>query len=102
MELLCKVNNEELVINVIGRLDTNTSLDYENLIKEKISNINSLILDFNDLIYISSAGLRVVLVTKKLMNDKSMKIINCSKEVMNIFKMTGFDKILDIGLKHDC
>ena len=102
MELLCKMNNEELVINVIGRLDTNTSLDYENLIKEKISNINSLILDFNDLIYISSAGLRVVLVTKKLMNDKSMKIINCSKEVMNIFKMTGFDKILDISLKHDC
>ena len=53
-----------------------------------------LVLDLDELKYISSAGLRQILKLKKKEND--LKIINCSPEIYEIFEMTGFSEMMDI------
>ena len=51
----------------------------------------------NEIVYISSIGLRVLLeFQKRMSNPKTMKIINVKNEVMEVFTMTGFNKILTI------
>ena len=70
----------------------------EEVITAEIGNFDSLILDFADLEYISSAGLRVLISTqKKLKADNiPMTIKNVNDSVREIFRMSGFDKILKI------
>ena len=56
-----------------------------------------LVLDFAELEYVSSAGLRVILKTQKAMNTKgSMKIVNVNEMIMEVFEITGFVDILTI------
>jgi ABC-type transporter Mla MlaB component len=64
----------------------------------KIENITSLTLNFSNLEYISSAGLRVLIATQKKMNEKDipMVITNVNNTIKEIFRMSGFDKILEI------
>ena len=96
MKIDKNVNGNELVIKLEGRLDTNTSPKLEEEIGE-LSEIDSLIFDFNDLEYISSAGLRIVLTCQKVMKNKgSMVIKNVNDEIKEIFDMTGFTNILTI------
>ena len=91
-------NNKELTLTVEGRIDTITSNELEEEITAEIGNFDSLILDFADLEYISSAGLRVLISTqKKLKADNiPMTIKNVNDSVREIFRMSGFDKILKI------
>ena len=88
-------NNGILTVALDGRLDTNTAPELEKLICENGVDISSLILDCEKLVYISSAGLRVLLANQKKMNG-SMKLINVCELVMEVFEMTGFVDILDI------
>ena len=65
-------------------------------VNEQLDGIAELILDFENVTYISSIGLRVILELQKRMNEQGkMKVVNVNKTVMDIFKMTGFDKILN-------
>ena len=91
-------NDKELTLTVEGRIDTITSNELEEVITAEIGNFDSLILDFADLEYISSAGLRVLISTqKKLKADNIPMIIkNVTDSVNEIFRMSGFDKILKI------
>ena len=98
MTIEIKKDANEVVLEVTGRLDTITAPALDKAINENISEIKNLILDFNNLEYISSAGLRVLLSTQKsLKKIGSMKLINVCEEVMEVFEMTGFADILTIG-----
>ena len=95
MTIEIKKNAKETTIEVVGRLDTITAPVLEKTIGENIGGIDSLVLDFKGLEYISSAGLRVLLGTqKKMQKIGSMKVINVCEEVMEVFEMTGFADIL--------
>ncbi|MBO7252320.1 MAG: STAS domain-containing protein [Oscillospiraceae bacterium] len=84
-------------IKVRGRLDTTTAPSLEAAITETIAGCEQLILDFVDLEYISSAGLRVILKAQKAMAAKGgMKLRNVNETIMEIFEITGFSDILDI------
>ena len=98
MEITKSYNEKELTLAVEGRIETNSSKDLENEINAEMGNFDSLILDFTNLDYISSAGLRVLLITQKvLVRSKTEFIIrNPNEEVRKIFKITGFDNILKI------
>ena len=86
-----------LTITLVGRLDTTTAPELEDEVKSSITGIDSLVFDAKDLEYISSAGLRVLLSSQKIMNKQgSMKIINTSNDVKEIFDVTGFSDILTI------
>ena len=92
------IENGKAVIAPEGRLDTVTSPDMENAIKETIPGISELTLDLANLEYISSAGLRVLLSAKKAIGGAggSMKIRNVNDTIMEIFDITGFSDILTI------
>ena len=97
MTVEIKKNAKEIIIEVVGRLDTITAPVLEKTIGENVCNAESLILDFKGLEYISSAGLRVLLnAQKKMQMIGSMKLINVCEDVMEIFEMTGFADILVI------
>ena len=90
-------NENEIIIEVEGRLDTNTAPTLEKTINENTEDNNNLVLDLKKLEYISSAGLRVLLSAQKKMNKNgSMKVKNVSEAVMAVFEMTGFADILVI------
>ena len=97
MTIEIKKNAEEAIIELVGRLDTTTAPALDKTINEDIEGVKNLVLDFNGLEYISSAGLRVLLGAQKKMNKiGSMKVKNVCEEVMDVFEMTGFADILVI------
>ena len=98
MDISKNYNEKELTIEVGDRIDTITAPDFENEINDEIGNFDSLIIDFTNLEYISSAGLRVLISTqKKLKGDGiPMVIKNVNDTINEIFRMSGFDKILKI------
>ena len=97
MTIEIKRNAKETVIELVGRLDTTTAPSLDKTINEDLVNSKNLVLDFKNLEYISSAGLRVLLgAQKKLQKIGSMKVINVCEEVMEVFEMTGFADILTI------
>lgn len=78
-----------------GRLDTTTAPELE--AELQLEGITELVLDFEKLDYVSSAGLRVLLATQKVMNRQgSMLISNVNEGIMEIFEITGFVDILTI------
>ncbi|MCM1386661.1 MAG: STAS domain-containing protein [Bacillus sp. (in: Bacteria)] len=86
-----------LTIGVEGRLDTMTSPELEEAVRESIDGITELIFDFDALAYVSSAGLRVLLSAQKIMNKQgSMVIRHVCETVMEVFEVTGFSDILTI------
>ena len=85
-------NGEELQISIEGRLDTNTAPEFESLLENNYSGVTSLTIDCEKLIYISSAGLRVLLSAHKRMKG-AMKLTNVGELVMEVFEMTGFADI---------
>lgn len=90
-------NANELKVVLEGRLDTTTAPQLEAELGQALSGISDLKFDFEKLDYISSAGLRVLLSTQKLMNKHgTMVISNTSPEVKEIFDVTGFSDILTI------
>ena len=90
-------NGSVLTIAVQGRLDTTTAPDLEKEIKSSLDGVTELIMDFEKLDYISSAGLRVLLSAQKAMNKQgSMKVTHPNEMIMEIFEVTGFSDILTI------
>ena len=97
MTIEVKTNEQELIMGVVGRLDTTTAPALEKAIQENVQDAKHLILDFTGLEYISSAGLRVLLsAQKKMQQVGSMTMKNVREEIMEVFEMTGFADILTI------
>lgn len=91
-------DEKDLTVNVEGRIDTITSQELEESLNTEIDNVTSLTFDFSNLEYISSAGLRVLIATQKKMkeNNVPMTITHVNDIINEIFRMSGFDKILEI------
>lgn len=97
MNIVKKAEGNELLIALEGRLDTTTAPMLEAEIRDNLEGVENLVLDFEKLEYISSAGLRVLLSAQKTMNKQgSMVVRNTSDEVKEIFEVTGFSDILTI------
>lgn len=98
MDIVKKYNAKELTIEVGDRIDTVTAPDFENEINDEIGKFDSLIIDFSNLEYISSAGLRVLIATQKKLKPENipMTIKNVNDTITEIFRMSGFDKVLKI------
>ena len=97
MKIENTTNGNEMELVLSGRLDTITAPQLEAELKKNIDGITSLLFDFSDLEYLSSAGLRVLLAAQKIMNKQgSMVIKNVNDTIMEIFEVTGFADILTI------
>ena len=97
MEIIQKRNNDELVIALQGELNTATAPELESVITNSLNGVKKLVFDFSELDYISSAGLRILLVSKKVMDKQGEMIIrHPNNSVMEILEITGFKSILTI------
>ncbi len=97
MEIIIN-HGPEFKVNLRGRLDTTTSLELDRTLKNENITEELVILDFSELEYISSAGLRVLLSLKKVLEaqNKKLEIHNINDVVKEVFNVTGFINILDI------
>ena len=90
-------DNESLTIALEGRLDTLTAPQLDAEIQGKLDGVKSLVFDFAKLEYISSAGLRILLMAQKIMNKQGAMVVkNASSDIKEIFEVTGFCDILTI------
>ena len=93
MDINKKVEGGKMTIQLSGRLDTTTAPELEKVLD--FTGINSVLFDIEDLQYVSSAGLRVILMVQKNMKGNfTIKIVK--PEIMEIFEITGFVDILNI------
>ena len=91
-------NGAALVLKVTGRLDTTTAPELEAALKDSLEGTTDLTFDFADLEYISSAGLRVLLIAIKKMNAQGTLVVkNANELVMEVFEVTGFKDLMTIG-----
>jgi anti-sigma B factor antagonist len=92
-----KEENGKVIYVLEGRLDTVTAPDLEKEFKDSLESVEDLMLDFEKLEYISSAGLRVLLSAQKTMNKQGkMELTHVGETIMEIFEVTGFSDILTI------
>ena len=90
------VNGSEMVIELEGRLDTNTAPDLEKEVSD-LAGIKLLIFDFAKLEYVSSAGLRIILSCQKQMDLQGNMIIkNVNESIKDVLDITGFSDVLTI------
>ncbi|MBR5419595.1 MAG: STAS domain-containing protein [Lachnospiraceae bacterium] len=90
-------NGECLKVLLVGELDAVNAPELEQCLRDEILGVKRLEFDLKELEYVSSAGLRVFLCMQKIMNAQgSMIIRNVNEEVMSIFQVSGFTKLLNI------
>lgn len=93
------LENGVLTLNVSGALNAVTSLELHDQLTEYMPKADKLIFDFKELDYISSGGLRELLIAYEEMSARGgMEIRNVSPEVLEVLDMTGFSTIFDIEL----
>lgn len=99
MEIKTNISNQNLIVSLSGRLDTITSSQLEDEINRfNLEDFETVTLNLRELEYISSAGLRVVLMIHKKMSklERKLVLVNVSSMVMEIFTMTGMADFLCI------
>ena|SRR5665647_446291 len=90
-------DGSKLTLALEGRLDSSSAPQLEGELKANLEDITELIMDFAELVYLSSAGLRVILGAQKQMNKHGkMAIVKVNETIMDIFEVTGFTEILTI------
>ena len=91
-------NGSAMLVKLSGRMDSTTAPELERAVNPRLEGIDALTLDFAQLRYVSSAGLRVILALHKKMRavEGSFTILHPNEMVMDVFEATGFADILDI------
>jgi anti-anti-sigma factor len=89
---------KKIVLSLEGRLDTTTAPQLQGQLIPEFAEGRHIQLDFKSLLYVSSAGLRVLLMGEKTANAKGgkMTLVNVSAEIQEIFEMTGFSEVLTV------
>ena len=99
MNILIEKNTDHINIKVSGRLDGETSPDFESGTKDLVLPGMNLVLDFTKLEYLSSAGLRCILALARRAKSAggSLTICGISDPVKEVLTLSGFDKIIPIA-----
>jgi len=90
--------NDTITLAVSGELTAMTAEQLNTAMEAAIAQVTNLTLDLKELEYVASAGLRVLLRAKKMLDAKKGNFVirNVCEEVMNVFEITGFNNMLDI------
>lgn len=99
MDLTIERHENVLAVGVRGRLDMSTADEFRESVEEAIEETDrALIMDFGELDFIGSAGLRVLLLTAKALVESDARLLLCglSDPVRAVFRITGFERLLPI------
>ena len=93
-----ELNGTNLTVKPVGELDSMTSPVFEKELLEHLSGITGLIVDFEQVDYISSAGMRALLKVERTMEGQGaeMKLIHVNEYIMEIFELAGFMDIVTV------
>ena len=91
-------DDKDLTVKPVGDLDSMTSPDFEKEFRNYLPGVQNVTVDFEDLDYISSAGLRVFLSIQQTLeeSDARMKIIHVKEHIMEILDLVGFTSVIDV------
>lgn len=98
MEVKSATEGDILILTPVGRVDTSTAKSFEEEVMKGLAQGSKVAISFSEINYISSAGLRVILMAgKKVASTQGkMALINMPEKIFAVFKMSGFDRILKI------
>lgn len=92
-----KTEDGKFICTFHGRIDTAAAMDLEDDFLDKIQHAGMpIVFDFADLEYVASAFLRTCVKVARMAGPTKVKIINASKDLLHVFTMTGFDKLMDL------
>lgn len=94
MEFELKNNDNVLTVKVSGRLDTMTAPKLEEELSNSTNGVEEVVFDLEKLDYISSTGIRILMATKKKIDN--MKVVKPKDEILEIFEMTGLVDVFNI------
>jgi len=90
-------DGSKLTVSIEGKIDSNTASMLSSELDGALDGIKKLTFDLSKTEYISSAGLRVLLTTQKIMNEQGkMIVINVNESILEVFDVTGFSDILTV------
>ena len=104
MKLDTQFHEDFIVSNLEGRLDGTNAREFEESLKARIgSDTRPVIIDMEKLTYISSAGLRAILLIAKSLTGRKSKLLLCSlpEHINEVFEISGFNKIIPIHKTRD-
>ena len=98
MKMITEKNGSELTVKLSGELNTLTAPELSELLNKELNGMNSLVLDFAECDYVSSAGLRVLLATFKQMKSAggTMSLANVGENFKDVLQNTGLDAVFDV------
>lgn len=99
MEIKAERTDGIVIARADGRIDSANSREFHSGLEAVVSASDvALVLDFENVAYISSAGMRVILITAKSLQQSGVKLALCSMNgsIREVFTISGFDKIIEI------
>jgi anti-anti-sigma factor len=99
MEVNTERENGTLIVKIEGRVDGANAREFEDALEAAIGEDDrAVIMDFEALSYISSAGLRVILLTARTLRERDKEFVVCSLSdpIREVFEISGFDKIIPV------
>ncbi len=100
MDLNTEKSNGILIAAPEGRIDGINALQFQQALNEKIDDsVSGVVIDMSDLNYVSSAGLRAVLLISKALQQREARLVLCALQapIREVFQISGFDQIIDIS-----
>ena len=100
MKVYSKLDDNKITIYIEGSIDTTTSSElHDELSKLQIESLKDVELDFSKTHYVSSSGLRELLILQKRFKQGKIKIINANSNILEILTITGFTNIFDVAVE---
>ena len=100
MEIVCTKKNNSLRVLPNGKLTSESKGELAKIIAENFAqDIDSLVLDFENVSFVSSSGLRDILTLKKNYENLKIKIVNANQPVMYVLEITGLSQLFEVSAK---
>ena len=97
MKIDINKNDSEIIITPIGRLDSTTCDEFSDFLNESITeDINKIVIDFSNVDFISSKGLRVLVSLYKNLNGRKLELTNPNVSVLEVLRLSGLLKVIDV------
>lgn len=98
MKVTIQTKNDIVYITIQGSIDSNTAGELQSRILEELASRNQVIMDLTEVDFLSSAGLRILLMLYRQLNAHGGKVllVNVSEEICDIMSMTGFINFFEL------
>jgi anti-sigma B factor antagonist len=89
---------DKIQLNVSGKVDANSATEFQNAVLKAFQKSSFVIINFHDTTYVSSAGLRALLIGQKTAQSKGGKfmIVNANESIVDVLRVTGLEKVLRV------